>query len=357
MTMSRFCTVIVGQGLAGTALAWALRRRGRRVLVLDREEPATASRIAAGLVTPITGMRFVKSRRFDELFAAAVSLYRHVEEQTNADLFRIAPAVRLFAGPDERESFRRRAERDDPEDVRVPEQLVDEARLHAADGGFEMLRAARLDVPRYLAASRDVFRRGGGYLRSDIHPGDLEWEDRTVVLPRLGVRCDRVVFCQGFAAAENPWFRNIPFDAAKGEALTVRIAGLNEDRVLQRGIWLAPLGNDLYKVGATYHRDRLDCECTDAGRTELCDRLRQLLRVPFEVVGQEAAVRPILQNKRPAVGFHLAFPQLGYFNGLASKGVLQAPWFAEHLAAAIAGKTELLPEFDVSRRAELTPCD
>jgi len=49
--------LILGQGLAGTAIAWRLWERGLPFLIVDRDEPVTSSKIAAGLLTPITGMR------------------------------------------------------------------------------------------------------------------------------------------------------------------------------------------------------------------------------------------------------------------------------------------------------------
>ena len=70
--------LIVGQGLAGTALAWELIWRGRDVLVVDAGEAVTSSKIAAGLVTPITGQRLALGWRVDEMLAAARPYYERV---------------------------------------------------------------------------------------------------------------------------------------------------------------------------------------------------------------------------------------------------------------------------------------
>ena len=70
--------LIVGQGLAGTALAWELIWRGRDVLVVDAGEAVTSSKIAAGLVTPITGQRLALGWRVDERLAAARPYYERV---------------------------------------------------------------------------------------------------------------------------------------------------------------------------------------------------------------------------------------------------------------------------------------
>src|SRR5215831_5042312 len=102
--MTRVDFVVIGQGLAGTTLAWELRRRGFRVLVVDREAGGS-SRIAAGLITPVTGKRLAKSWRWDELYPAALAFYRSLEAETGASFFHQRPSVRLFADEAERDEF------------------------------------------------------------------------------------------------------------------------------------------------------------------------------------------------------------------------------------------------------------
>ncbi|NOU04706.1 MAG: NAD(P)-binding protein, partial [Hyphomicrobiaceae bacterium] len=48
MTDDIWDTIIVGQGLAGTTLAWRLVDAGQRVLMFDPAEAVTSSKIAAG---------------------------------------------------------------------------------------------------------------------------------------------------------------------------------------------------------------------------------------------------------------------------------------------------------------------
>jgi len=72
-------TLIVGQGLAGSLLAWQLVRRGQRVVVVDCEQETSSSKVAGGIVTPITGMRMVKTWRLDEFYPVAREFYRWPE--------------------------------------------------------------------------------------------------------------------------------------------------------------------------------------------------------------------------------------------------------------------------------------
>jgi glycine/D-amino acid oxidase-like deaminating enzyme len=345
--MERVDFVAVGQGLAGTTLAWQLRRRGLRVLVVDREGGGS-SRIAAGLVTPVTGKRLAKSWRWDELYPAAVAFYRDLESDLGEAIFHQRPAIRLFATPEERDEFDRRAASVLAGLVRTLDRVPDA--FDAPLGGFEMPTAARLDVPRYLNLSRDHFQREGAYRSADLDPSrDVELVPDGVRLPRLGVEARGLVFCRGFAPGTDPWFGGVKFNAAKGEILTLRIPGLPEDRVVHRGVWLAPAGGDVFRCGSTYTWSPLDCEPTTEGRAEIESRLREFLRLPFEVIDHRAAVRPVIDAGYPVLGQHPGFPQLAYFNGLGSKGSLLAPFFAGQLAACLADGGEIEPAVDVRR--------
>lgn len=350
--MSPVCVdnLIVGQGLAGTVLAWHLGEAGESVLVLDESQPDTASRIAAGLITPITGQRLVPSWRFAEFWPKAVAFYRRVEAQTGAKFFREVPMVRLFQDEAERERVSRSSTLESDVSVRFPELLVNDSDFHNPWGGFEMT-GGQLDVPTFLQVSKRWLEETNSYRAGQLQlPDDLEIHPQGVRVPRWNTEAKRVIFCQGFAARENPWFDGVPFDPAKGEILTVRVPGLAEQRVVHCGIWLAPLGEELFRVGATYNRDRWDDTPTSTGQAEISARLQAVLKRPFEVVEHHAAVRPIVVGRHPVIGVHPQFPQLGYFNGLGSKGSLQAPFIAEQFANFLRGEGEIENALDLQER-------
>ncbi len=344
-----FDTCIIGQGLAGTTLAWTLHRMGQRVAVIDRDEPLSSSRIAAGLITPVTGKRFVKSWRFDDFWPIATEFYRAIEKETGTGFFHQRNSVRLFASREEQELFAQKSNRDYPELVRYPENPVNEKNFDRSFGEFEMTQAARLNIPLYLDASRDYFSRKNSYFNAEINPSiDLQLQNNSVILKQFELHSKRIIFCEGFSGSKNRWFESVRFDAAKGEILTVKIPGLNEQRAVHRGIWLVAVGDDLYRMGATYDRKNLNTTPTETGREELCSRLSNFMRLPFEVLDHHAAVRPIILGRKPLIGFHPQYPQMGYFNGLGSKGSLQAPWFADTFAQSISENNNIPSEFNVA---------
>ena len=348
--VSQFDVLIVGQGLAGTALAWSLKWRGARVLVIDREEPVTSSKIAAGLITPITGQKLTQAWRYSELWPAAVAFYDRVQSETRSRFFRRTSAVRLFISDSEGQLFDRRlAAGEFRGEVRRSDSLSNPAWRDGINSGFVMGDGAQLDVLKYLSTSRQTFERDGGYAICDLSlPSDIEMNADRVSVPRMGVVAKTMIFCEGAAATHNPWFHEVQFKPAKGEILTLRIPGYIEGRVIHRGVWLAPVGDDLFKAGATYDWKNLDSNPTPAGRDEIVANLKDLLRMPFEVVSHQAAVRPIHRNQYPVMGLHPSKPQLGFFNGLGSKGSLQAPFFADQFARALMKNGGIDPEVDLN---------
>ena len=72
--------LIVGQGLAGTTLAFHLLKSNKKIFILDDCDSTSSSRVAAGLFNPITGKRNVKTWKADILFPYMKNFYRELED-------------------------------------------------------------------------------------------------------------------------------------------------------------------------------------------------------------------------------------------------------------------------------------
>ncbi len=339
--------LIVGQGLAGSVLAWQFERRGVSITVVDRggvdqSGRPCASQLAAGLVTPITGKRLTLDPRWRDLRDTAAELYRYAEEQLGAAFFHEKPSLRLLDSAAEQQQLARRlksaayarqAVRADP--AQLP------ATLCAEWGGFWMPDAARLDVPRFVQLTRDWLAATGRLRTATITLDELDADEGGVTLSALGLRARLVVFCQGAVPPEQ-----LPRDcpqviADKGELLSVECPDLAIDFVAHRGVWLAPqqaVGVSTYLVGSTYAWGQLDSEPTPEARESILTNLSRLTTAEVTVLEQSAAPRPSAENRVPLAGFSPSQPRIGWFNGLGAKGVLWAPWHAGRLADACAVK-------------------
>ena len=64
------------------------------------------------------------------------------------------------------------------------------------------------------------------------------------------------------------------------------------------------------------------------------NKLNYLIHVPFKVIDQRAAVKPILKDRKLVWGTLPKVP-VSILNGLGSSGVLKAPYYANKLVDSI----------------------
>ena len=330
--------LIIGQGLAGTTLAWHLRWLGQSVVVLADPSAHCASEVAAGLVTPVTGQALRARPDFANLAAECRATYRRVENKIGADLWTERAAWRLF---DDERTWRRARERfDDPAPAMTPAGNVPPCLLGVI-GAAVMPSAARLDVDRYVTASRAALQRAHMYMVASVEPADLRVDATAVELPNLNLRARHIVWCRGAADHDNAWLPEDALNPAKGEMLEVRLPALRVDRVIHRaGNWLRPLGDSVWQFGATYDHASQSANATEAARDALTARLTAWLDAPIEVIGQRAGVRPVATDRQAFVHRHPVHHRVHALNGLGSHGVLTVPTLAKRLAATLAASAQ-----------------
>ena len=350
-------TLIVGQGLAGSLLAWELMQRGERVLVIDDEHASASSVAAAGLINPVTGQRMVKTVRVDELLPAAQRCYRQLERTLERTLLVEKTMWRLLRSENEHQVWKKR--RQDPAYNGYLGEWLEAATLQppfiAPQGGFAQHHTGYLDTHALLEGIREYLVGTGRYRAQHLAYDALVPEGTGIAFE--GTTCKRAIFCEGYKAIHNPWFNWLPFTPAKGEILSLRFAQRLPDVMVNAGRWLMPRGNGEYRFGATYEHGRLDEVPTAAARETLLKALSGILLDPglCELIGQQAGVRPATTDRQPFIGFHPKYPQFGIFNGFGSKGSLLIPWHAGRFADALSGVRDLPASCDISRHLELCP--
>lgn len=346
--------LVVGQGLAGTVLAWCLQREGVAVRVADDGHAHSASRAAGGVMAPIAGQRFTRPEELEAMLDAAWSVYGALEDALGARFAEPMPILRLMQDADERARGEQRLldERYRPYlSGPIAPGAAGSSRIRDPHGSFAIRGGGRVRVDALLVAVRRELSRAGCLEVGDADPAAFERVEGGVRWGRLRARW--VVFCDGARLGRNPWFAHLPMQPAKGETLTIRPAEpLVEDRIVSAGKWLLPLGEGYCRVGATYDRETLDARPTPQARRALLEALGgQLLRgaPEAEVVAQRAGIRVAVRDKWPVVGMNPRTPEVGVLNGFASKGVLMIPYYARALAAHLARGVELPEPADVAR--------
>ena len=59
--------LIVGQGIAGTLTAFQLLERNKKICIIDDGNKTSSSSVAAGMINPVTGRKYVKSWMIEKI--------------------------------------------------------------------------------------------------------------------------------------------------------------------------------------------------------------------------------------------------------------------------------------------------
>ena len=335
--MTEIDYLIAGQGLAGTVVAWTALQRGQSVLLADPNPASNTSRAAAGLVNPILGPRLSPSWKFRELWAHALPFYRMLEADLSASFFHPTPLVRFFTDAAQREMWRKK--RDRPEYDGFWQLCPD----HSEETAFLCPGAAWLDLSTFLEASAKrlpVLGKRIDPATLQIRADFIQWED---------IRARFLIFCEGHAILQNPFFQFIPVRMAQGDMITLTLPNWNETRILHRVRWVLPVGDHLYRLGATY-----DWPGTPGGvsgepaEERILAALRPILppELPPPPYPIASGIRPMAQHGVPFLGCHPEHRRLALLNGLGAKGVLLTPFFAAQLLDHLDSGAPLDPEVD-----------
>ncbi|SFE30670.1 Glycine/D-amino acid oxidase [Chitinophaga sp. CF118] len=336
--------LIIGQGIAGTLLSHTLLEAGASVLVIDEYRPNSASRIAAGVINPVSGRRFTISWLYDDIYPVAVKTYQHFEQLLGVPVFKDRNIWNVLPSEQLRDAFMERTS--GLAYMQVPETDPYEQFLHQPFGAA-VIKGATVLLHNLLPAWREYLKEHKS-LREEridlaalkINADGIQYKD---------ISAGRIIFCEGAQTISNPWFNQIPFLLNKGEVLRVRIPGFNTEDIIKRSITLVPQSPETYWVGSTFAWDYPDEMPTPEKREYLEAGLQQLLKVPYEILEQQAGVRPSGTDRRPIMGLHPEYPALGIFNGLGTKGTSLAPAMAAQFAAYLLRNEPLQPETDIKR--------
>lgn len=340
--------IIVGQGLAGSAVAVQLLKLGRQILVIDNPDNNSSSRIAAGLFNPITGRKMVRTWLADELFPYLIRFYKEVESETGRKFLHTMPIYRPFFSVEEQNEWMGKS--GDPfygpyiDRVAVGPSVEG---IHDEWGGLFLKQCGYVQTTQYIEAVQSLIERKGKFLQELFNEEKLEIHGDHVVYG--DVRAKWIIFCQGVNS--NRWFSWVPVRPLKGETLNIQTSGeIPEDVIVNRGIYLIPdRATHAWRAGGTYNFHDHQPGATEAGRAELEEKASHLLKGNFSTHNQAWGFRPTTNDRRPLLGGHPDHRPLIYFNGLGTKGVSLSPYFSEVLIRWLENGGTLNKVVDLSR--------
>lgn len=341
--------IIVGSGLAGIAFAETLLQNHKSFVVFDNHSQ-NSSKIAGGLYNPVILKRFSQVWNANEQLELADIFYQRIEAKLNTQVDFKLPIYRKFFSIEEQNNWF--AASDKPALAPFLSTEIVHKQYTGIDSPFgygEVLHTGYVDTEvmlnqyhTYLNGLGLLFEKAFEYEHVDVLDDYLAYQN---------LKAKHIVFAEGFGMHANPFFKHLPLDGTKGELFVIKAPGLDLDVIVNTSVFILPLGNDLFKVGATYNWDDKTDLPTTAGKQELMDRIKEILTCDFEIIEHFAGVRPTVKDRRPLLGTHHLHQNLHILNGLGTRGVMLAPAMAMDLYNYIEHGKALDKSVDVKRYA------
>ena len=339
--------LIIGCGLAGISFAETALRQNKSITLIN-DDSQNSSKIAGGMYNPVVLKRFSAVWNAQPQLEFAADFYAVMSLNIRAAFDFKLPLLRKFYSVEEQNNWFVAADKPELAPF-LSTQLVSRQFDHVpADFSFgDVLRCGYLDTALLLEKYILYLQQLNVYQHETFRHVDLDISDDYVRYD--GCDYKHIVFAEGFGMIHNPYFKALPIDGTKGELLIIRAPQLQLDVIIKSGIFIVPIGNDLYKVGATYNwTDKTDVP-TDAGKKELLEGLDELITCGYEIIEHRAGVRPTVKDRRPLVGTHPQFKNVHLLNGMGTRGVMLAPSMARDLFHLIEKGHPLDPNIDIKR--------
>ena len=339
--------IIVGCGLAGIAFCESAEQNSKTFVAVNTIDNAS-SNVAAGLYNPVILKRFSQVWHANEQLEILTDFYSNLEHKLNCKLDYKLPIYRKLFSIEEQNNWFMAT--DNPKiSNHLSSTLIKKNYKYLANSfGFgAVLNTGYVDTKLLVSKYIDYLVWNKNYINESFDYQDLFFEDDFVLYKNY--KAKQIIFCEGFLSRFNPFFNYLPLDGTKGEILLVHAPDLNVAEIINASIYLIPVGNDNYKVGATYNWEDKTNAPTEIGKQELVSNLRNLIQCDFEIIEHLAGVRPTVKDRRPLVGSHPSIKNMYILNGLGTRGVMLAPELASHLYHYIENNVALDAHIDVKR--------
>ena len=341
--------LVIGQGIAGSILAHRLISAGKSVFVIDRKKPHTSSRVAAGIVNPVTGRKYVKSWMIETLLKEVHTYYRSFEQEFNVSIYKEIEILRVLKDTLEEERWILRLgtsgyERflSDDQQPQLVSSLFAQSYPHGIVHG-----GVQVNFPKLLDVIAETLAKENNYL-------DKEFDHDRLTLDAEGcsyglIRAKHIVFCEGAGMAQNPFFQWLPMSVNKGEILKIQLQDYPEDLVAKRKHFTIPLPDGSIWFGALNSWVDMDEKPSPKTRETLEKELIKHYRLPYKIKEHIASFRPAVKDRRPLLGAHVENNRVHVFNGMGTKGASIVPHFSKVMVEYLLNGAPIPPEVNIRR--------
>ncbi len=346
--------IVVGLGIAGITFCETLQKNNKRFVVFDSGE-TTSTAVAAGVINPIVLKRFTPVWNAKSYIPSSIKFYKELSIKLKCSLLEEFPMLRLFKSISEQNNWVVASDKKKLAAFLSPVIIKNKNPYIIAPYGYGKVNSTGKVNTSGLINSYKVHLKKNNVLVNEVfNYAELQENNNKIYYQKYQAK--KIVFAEGASVRFNPFFPSSPTSGGKhllipnkGEYITILAPALKLKAMLKSSLFIIPMGNDLYKVGATYSREDHSLNTTGEARDELVNILSNIISCPYKIVDQLVGIRPTTRDRRPFLGTLKKSENKVFFNGLGTRGITSAPFLAKELYRYVEEGVALKKEIDIKR--------
>ena len=333
--------IIVGDGYAALFFAHQLIKNNKSFYLFS-EGKKSASFVSAGIINPAVLKRFTTFWLAQEQIDSLKKTLSEIEGYTHKNYLIEKPILRVFHDEKEKELWLKKSN----EISFLSKDFIKINSIKNPFGCGKVNHSARLNVRDFFTDLMNYLEQNSHLIKEKFDYNLVKTENSTY----KDIQFKNIIFAEGMAVKENPYFSEIPVEANKGHHLEVKLSEkIEDDFTIKKKHFIFPLNENTYYYGGTYDREQTHHKIDDSAVEKLINALAEFYPNDFEVTQVKFGFRPTVKDRRPIVGAHSEFKNFYVFNGLGARGILNGNYFAINLYNHLENGEEIHPEVDLKR--------
>lgn len=330
--------IVIGQGIAGSVIALTLAQRNWEVVMVNDPSLPSSSQKAAGLWNPVSFKRVTALNDIQLYLKHLQAFYSEQEKITGTDFYHPIPIARLLPTEDYRVLWEKKMTTEKMEPL-IEKEEAHISSWNSTQGWGKVNGSGWLNVQAFLAGTRNFFLSRNAY---------FEENSTDFFSKNHPLESDTIIWCTGLSAMPEMW-QSIQVIPNKGHVVEFKQNELDASRVYHYGNFCLPLGNQNWRMGSTYEWDVHDHAVVPETVDQLVQNLKDKFSGSIEVTKAYVGHRPTVYDRSPILGRHPIHSQHVVFNGMGTKGVLNAPYMAWLLAEHLEKNSDIPAAYSAAR--------
>lgn len=345
--------LIVGFGIAGMTVAKQLEGISKSFDIIS-DDSQQSSKVAGGILNPVAIKRYNLAWKAQEFMPQAIEFYKKFNSKHEVFYFNELPILKLFSSAEDQNNWIVASDQPHLEPYLNSRLQKPDSPVEANFKVGEVNQSYLLQLKGLLEYEKLRYSKSSQFITETFDYSSIKFNSDKVIYKNQVY--ESVVFCEGYAVVNNPFFNWLPIYGNKGEYLIFKSKDLkSNESILKAKNFIIPLGKDLYKYGATYSRENLNDLPTEEAFSELEAKLSEMINCDYKIVDQIAGVRPTVRDRKPILGVHPDYENLYILNGFGSRGIMAAPSLSNQLIGLIFEGKQIEKEISLDRFLKLYP--